>query len=169
MEIQYEKEQESDKELISMEAEIKKLVDDIDNIRKSLTGTKPEISKIELDSFIVFLKNTQQQLDRTYEFGEECPYVIEPDMGGGNLGTIVAEVNLYPTNAIVTIDNPHHHALSNDKWGWGNNQEGMQVLINLIESEHRMMSFEEQIKFTIEKHWAEIYRNKCRELGLSIT
>lgn len=71
LEIQYAKEQESDKELVSMENEINKLTFDIENITKSLTVDKPEISKSELDGFIVFLKNTQQQLDRTYEFGKE--------------------------------------------------------------------------------------------------
>lgn len=71
LEIQFIKEQESDRELISMENEINKLTLDIENIKKSLTMDKPEISKTELDDFIVFLKNTQQQLDRTYEFGKE--------------------------------------------------------------------------------------------------
>jgi DNA repair exonuclease SbcCD ATPase subunit len=71
LEVQYIKEQESDKEIISMEKEIEKLTFDIENIKKSLTVNKPDISKSELDAFIVFLKNTQMQLNRTYEFGKE--------------------------------------------------------------------------------------------------
>lgn len=71
LEIQYEKELESDKELISMENEINKLTIEIENSKKSLTVDKPNIDKSELDDFIVFLKTMQQQLDRTYEFGKE--------------------------------------------------------------------------------------------------
>ena len=71
LEIQYEKEQDSDREIKSIENEIKKITIDIDNIKKSLTTDKPEITKKELDEFIVFLKNIQQQLDKTYEFGKE--------------------------------------------------------------------------------------------------
>lgn len=71
LEIQYEKEQDSDRELISMENEIKKLTIDIENTKKSLPDSKPDILKSEADDFIVFLKSSQQQLDRTYEFGKE--------------------------------------------------------------------------------------------------
>ena len=71
LEVQYEKEQDSDKELASMEKELNKLQTDIENIKKSLTEDKPNITKTELDGFIVFLKNVQQQLDKTYEFGKE--------------------------------------------------------------------------------------------------
>ena len=71
LEIQYDKEQESDKELLSMENEIKKLSIEIDNIKKSLTVVRPEITKTELEKFIVFIKNAQQQLDKTYEFGKD--------------------------------------------------------------------------------------------------
>ena len=71
LELQYEKEQSSDQEITSMEYEIDKLIMDIENSKKSLTIDKPEISKVELENFIVFLKNTQQQLQRTYEFGKE--------------------------------------------------------------------------------------------------
>lgn len=67
--IQYEKEMESDEELKSMEREIQKITDDIENIKKGLTFPKPDISKDEMDKFVVFLKNMQQQLNRTYEFG----------------------------------------------------------------------------------------------------
>ena len=69
--LQYEKEQDSDKELISIETEIRKLAEDIDSTRKSLTEDIPDISKAEFDNFIIFLKNAQQQLDRTYEFGKD--------------------------------------------------------------------------------------------------
>jgi DNA repair exonuclease SbcCD ATPase subunit len=71
LEIQYEKEQESDKEISSIENEITKLTIDIENIKKTLNFDKPDISKSEFENFIVFLKNTQQQLSKTYEFGKE--------------------------------------------------------------------------------------------------
>ena len=72
LDIQYKKEKENDKEILSLENEIDKLIIDIDNIKKSLKSIdKPEIGKTEFENFIVFLKNTQQQLSRTYEFGNE--------------------------------------------------------------------------------------------------
>ena len=67
--IQYGKEMESDTELKSMEKEIDKLSTEIENIKNGLTQPKPDITKDEIDKFVVFLKNTQQQLNRTYEFG----------------------------------------------------------------------------------------------------
>lgn len=98
LELQYEKEQDSDRELLSMESEIKKLTDDIDNIKKSLTADKPEISKPDLDNFIVFLKNTQQQLDRTYEFGKEpVKKVIKLLKNGKNV------IN-YINNQLLSLD-----------------------------------------------------------------
>lgn len=69
-EIQYNKELESDKEISRMESEISKLRKEIRNMEKSLKDTiRPDISKDEIDRFVVFLKNIQQVLSKTYEFG----------------------------------------------------------------------------------------------------
>ena len=71
MEVQYIKEKETDTEFQSMEQEIEKVTRDIANIKKGITQPKPDISKDDFDNFVVFLKNTQQQLSKTYEFGKE--------------------------------------------------------------------------------------------------
>lgn len=69
-EIQYNKELESDKEISRMESEISKLRKEIRNMEKSLKdNVRPDISKDEIDKFVVFLKNIQQVLSKTYEFG----------------------------------------------------------------------------------------------------
>ena len=69
-EIQYNKELESDKEISRMESEISKLKKEIRNMEKSLKDNiRPDISKDEIDKFVVFLKNIQQVLYKTYEFG----------------------------------------------------------------------------------------------------
>ena len=69
-EIQYNKELESDKEISRMESEISKLRKEIRNMEKSLKDNiRPDISKDEIDKFVVFLKNIQQVLSKTYEFG----------------------------------------------------------------------------------------------------
>ena len=69
-EIQYNKELESDKEISRMESEISKLRKEIRNMEKSLKdNVRPDISKDEIDKFVVFLKNMQQVLSKTYEFG----------------------------------------------------------------------------------------------------
>lgn len=69
-EIQYNKELESDKEISRMESEISKLKKEIRNMEKSLKDNiRPDISKDEIDRFVVFLKNIQQVLSKTYEFG----------------------------------------------------------------------------------------------------
>ena len=69
-EIQYNKELESDKEISRMEFEISKLRKEIRNMEKSLKDNiRPDISKDEIDKFVVFLKNIQQVLSKTYEFG----------------------------------------------------------------------------------------------------
>lgn len=69
-EIQYNKELESDKEISRMESEIDKLKREIHNMEKSLRDyIRPDITKYEIDKFIIFLKNMQQVLTKTYEFG----------------------------------------------------------------------------------------------------
>ena len=69
-EIQYNKELESDKEISRMESEINKLKREIHNMEKSLRDyIRPDITKDEIDKFIIFLKNMQQVLTKTYEFG----------------------------------------------------------------------------------------------------
>ena len=90
LEIQYCKERDSELEIQSMEKEISKLDIEIENIKKSLNCNKPDISKEELESFIVFLKNVQQQLNKTYEFGKDpVKKVIKLMKNGKNVMTYI--------------------------------------------------------------------------------
>lgn len=70
LEIQYDKEFNSATEIKSMEDEISKINVTIHEIEKGLSGDKPCITKVEMEDFVIFLKRTQQQLNRTYEFGK---------------------------------------------------------------------------------------------------
>lgn len=69
--IQYNKEKESDKELSNIKDEYKKIKKEIKERKENIKDFEYTVTKDELDSFIIFLKNTQQILDRTYEFGKE--------------------------------------------------------------------------------------------------
>ena len=68
--VRWDKEKESDRELQKMEEELKNLRKEI-NQRSSFEDFHPNYTKEEIDKLVVFLKNTQQVLDRTYEFGKK--------------------------------------------------------------------------------------------------
>ena len=69
LEIQYKKERESASELLRMESEISKLNDDIESMEKSLPKNLPDVSKEDLEDFVVFLKTVHERLSVAYEFG----------------------------------------------------------------------------------------------------
>lgn len=68
--IQLSKEMNSDKELNSIKNNLNNMRKRIREYEDILGDYKPSISKEELESFIIFLKNTQLILNRTYEFGK---------------------------------------------------------------------------------------------------
>ena len=59
LEIQYDKEMESNKEIESIEKEISKIEREIYQIEKKLDEDKPDISKKEMEDFVVFLKRSE--------------------------------------------------------------------------------------------------------------
>lgn len=71
LQIQYQKESESDKELQQMTKEYQNLIDGSDRIKRAIGDYKPEYTKKELEDFIVYLKNSQQILNKAYEFGKK--------------------------------------------------------------------------------------------------
>lgn len=71
LEVQYEKEENHDMELRNMQKYLKELDESIKKKKEILDGFEPSFTKSELEGFIVFLKNMQQSLDTTYEFGKE--------------------------------------------------------------------------------------------------
>ena len=68
--IQLSKEMNSDKELNSIKNNLNNMRKRIREYEDILGDYKPSISKEELENFIIFLKNTQLILNRTYEFGK---------------------------------------------------------------------------------------------------
>ena len=68
-EIQLNKEVESDKEIIRMNDSLNKIRLKLREYESIIDDFQPNFSKRELEDFIVFLKNTQNILRRTYEFG----------------------------------------------------------------------------------------------------
>ena len=71
IEIQYQKESDTNKEIIRLHKEQDKIIDTISKSEENLIGFNPPYSKSEYDNFVVFIKNTQNKLDKTYEFGKE--------------------------------------------------------------------------------------------------
>lgn len=68
--VQLTKEIESDKEVERMEDNLTSIRKKLREYEDILEDFKPNFSKKDLDDFIIFLKNTQQILGRTYEFGK---------------------------------------------------------------------------------------------------
>ncbi len=68
--IQLTKEMETDKEVERMEDNLKTIRKKLREYEDILGDFKPNFTKADLDNFIIFLKNTQQILGRTYEFGK---------------------------------------------------------------------------------------------------
>lgn len=70
-EVQLRKEQESDKEIQRMEDGLSTLRLKLREYENILGDYKPLYTKEELESFIIFLKNTQNIISTTYEFGKK--------------------------------------------------------------------------------------------------
>ena len=96
--IQYNKEQEKDKELERMEHEMKNLIIDIRQREDNLDGFVPDYTLQEFNDFYVFLKNTQQILRRTYEFGKKPIGKVVELIGEGK------NVITYINNKLMDID-----------------------------------------------------------------
>lgn len=104
--IQLTKELDSDKEVERMEQNlisIRKRLREYEDIIGDFT---PQFTKKELDEFIVFLKNTQQILGRTYEFGKlPIQRVIELVRNNKNV------IN-YINSHLIDIDEKHNDTSS---------------------------------------------------------
>lgn len=68
-EIQLKKEVESDKEIVRMNENLNQTRLRLREYENIIEDFKPNFTKKELEDFIIFLKNTQNILRRTYEFG----------------------------------------------------------------------------------------------------
>ena len=68
--IQLQKEEETTEEIDRINTNLIDLRKKINEFEKNLDGFIPSFSKEEFESFVIFLKNTQQILGRTYEFGK---------------------------------------------------------------------------------------------------
>lgn len=70
LEVEREKENDTDNEIQRIEDEMERIYKQIAQIEISLPDTKPNIEKDELERFIVFLKSINDRLSTTYEFGK---------------------------------------------------------------------------------------------------
>ena len=66
--IQYEKENKTDNEVKSLRKELTNLNNKIESSELNLGNFVPEITKDEMDKFLIFLKTNELNLRRTYEF-----------------------------------------------------------------------------------------------------
>lgn len=71
LKIQLAKEESADKEVRSLREEHRKISKNIASSEILLGDYNPNFTKEEFDNFYVFIKNIQQKLDKTYEFGKE--------------------------------------------------------------------------------------------------
>jgi DNA repair exonuclease SbcCD ATPase subunit len=71
LQIQLSKELESDKEINLMESNLTSMRKKLREYEDNIGDFKPNFTKKEFEDFVVFLKNTQQILRRTYEFGKK--------------------------------------------------------------------------------------------------
>ena len=71
IDVELAKEKDIQSEISDLESEKRKCEDDIAYINNSLKDFKPSISKKEFEDFIVFLKNIQEMLNTTYEYGKK--------------------------------------------------------------------------------------------------
>ena len=69
-EVQYNKEYGIVKECKKLDEEHTKIEEKIEKCKERLHNFNPPYSKKEFDDFYVFIKNTQQKLSKTYEFGK---------------------------------------------------------------------------------------------------
>jgi hypothetical protein len=63
----------------------------------------------------------------------------------------------------LTIDNPEHHALSNDK---GNGYSADGFMWNILNPNHEQ--FMDDVRDYIQKEFAKVYRDCCRRNGLML-
>lgn len=68
--VQLNKEKETDNEIRRIDKSIAEMRGKLNKYEDLFKDFTPKFSKTELETFIVFLKNTQQILSRTYEFGK---------------------------------------------------------------------------------------------------
>lgn len=68
--IQYENEQNMNTELKKLNEELNKIEKEIYKIEELLEDFETSITKKEFENFVIFLKNTQNNLSKTYEFGK---------------------------------------------------------------------------------------------------
>ena len=69
---QWQKEEQSDKEIEKLRKELNKLEETLANRNVIFDTYKPRYTATEISDFMIFLKNQQNVLNRTYEFGKKA-------------------------------------------------------------------------------------------------
>ena len=87
-----------------------------------------------------------------------CPYKISKASSGNITGSVVAEIYA-DRSGIHVINNPQHHAMANDKWGFGNTDEGFEMLIYYTSQFHfDDLSFRDNLLDMLQKDFQPIYQ-----------
>ena len=94
----------------------------------------------------------------------DCPYKISKFSGGGITGEVIAIVQVDRSH-IHVINNPQHHAMANDKWGYGNTDEGFEMLVYYTSQFHSGdLSFRDNILDMLQKEFKPIYQKHVNDL-----
>ena len=104
-----------------------------------------------------------EKYERTYELVQECPIKFTKFVPNAVSGSVEATFDFIDGH-ITTINNPQHHAMEQSNDG----MYGIVNLLNVTGAFHDLDSFVEIVIDIINNNWDKIYREKCRELGLSL-
>lgn len=98
LEIRFNEEKNINNEIENYQSEKRKLEDDIEYVKNTIGSFVPTVSKRSYEEFIVFLKNTQQLIDKTYEFGRKpIRKVISLLKEGKNVSSYITNNTVFRT------------------------------------------------------------------------
>ena len=146
--IQLSKEENTDREIDSMKNNLNNMRKRLREYEDILGDYKPSVSKEDLERFIVFLKNTQLILNRTYEFGKQAISKVLSLMK--NNKNVINYINSH----IIDIDDSSARKTSlfismiSDKFNIGNEE----INLNCDVTECKAMKLMYEIQNIIKNH-----------------
>nr|DAR65090.1 MAG TPA: STRUCTURAL MAINTENANCE OF CHROMOSOMES PROTEIN [Caudoviricetes sp.] len=146
--IQLSKEENTDREIDSMKNNLNNMRKRLREYEDILGDYKPSVSKEDLERFIVFLKNTQLILNRTYEFGKQAISKVLSLMK--NNKNVINYINSH----IIDIDDSSDRKTSlfismiSDKFNIGNEE----INLNCDVTECKAMKLMYEIQNIIKNH-----------------
>ena len=146
--IQLSKEENTDREIDSMKNNLNTMRKRLREYEDILGDYKPSVSKEDLERFIIFLKNTQLILNRTYEFGKQAISKVLSLMK--NNKNVINYINSH----IIDIDDSSDRKTSlfismiSDKFNIGNEE----INLNCDVTECKAMKLMYEIQNIIKNH-----------------